>query len=455
MCIIDNYHYVIGITFVNTDQLLSLFLASYIYCDTVDITSGNVLNLVYLSEKYLVLQLKHQCMKYFRQHLLDHENALEYATLDLIPELHDATMMHIQTYARKILINGYAELTRDTLRQILEKDFLNTGEFRVYLFCRKWAEDQCKKRGGPARPQDIAKELDDLLPLIRFPVIMSDEITLHRLTRDGLLTTEDEHKMLEYIGEKYYHAEKLINVGDRTDTVELHTVLGVPFRSSCVRRSNYGDLHLGSNGVLWCFYDFIDMEEGLESYFCNIFSVQSSKECKKGCLIFSSKVPVSILAFRLQLNELVCHRYSKEGTHVKVMITRKSDGRVQSQYNERLSVCPTVSPVKRFHYHKARFKKPVTLRAGCNYEVVLECESTLYYHGVPHSCLECTNTSRSNLSIPFELDWALMEKKCEGNEAVSDLIHGINFELQITTCHTSRAPEHHTVKVDFHCGTRG
>ncbi len=406
------------------------------YCDTVDITTDNIINLAYLSDKYLVHQLKDQCVMYFRRHVLHKKTALKYAALDheyVLPELHDAAMMYIQTYIREIfaLPIAYDQLTRDTLRQILEKDFLNADEYTMYWICCNWAQHQCKKRRDPVRPKNIAKELGDLLPLIRFPVVMNNVLGHDSVRQHGLLTTEDDCKILEYIIQTD-SPEQLTDVGQKprrvkcngTDAVKLHSVLGVPFTSSCVRRSNYGKLVRDGKGDIWCQYS-LDMEEGLESSFCNFFSVQSDKECKKGCLVLSVEVPVSILAFRLQLNELVAHRYSEEGIQVKITITRKSHGRVRSRYIETLSVCPTVSP-NCFHYHEARLKKPVALRACCRYEVVLECENTLYYHGVPHDYY----IPEVGLARPFNVKWASMKKTCKSNESVSNLIHGINYKFK-------------------------
>ena len=402
------------------------------YCDTVDITTDNIVNLAYLSDKYLVHSLKDQCIKHVCKRMLRRDNAIRLAGLYnadkyVIPEIRNATMAYIQAFASKIFEEDikYDEMTRDTLEQIVEKDFLNCDEYVLYASCYEWAENQCKGRGQPVQPKDIAEELGDLLQLIRFPTMSSTEFA--NVSRHGVLSSEDEQKLRQCIRQKELRSLKPME--DKTNRLEtMHSASDFPFNS--VRRSHYGEFQYDKHDDddYWISY-IVDMKEGAESSLCDVFAVKSHEECKKGCLVLSVDGPVSLLAFRLQLDELVCHRYSEEGVPVKVIITRKSStfyGRVQSRYIETLNVCPTDSPVNRFHYHEARFKKPVTLKARCDYEIVLECENTLYYHEAPHDCW----TPAANLTGPFGIRWDLTKMACKENGCVSNLIHGVNYKLR-------------------------
>ncbi len=434
----------------------------------MDITPDNIINLAYLSDKYLVHSLKYQCIKHFCEHILRRDNAIRRAGLYnadmcVIPEIRNATMAYIQTFASKIFEQDieYDELTRDMLEQILEKDFLNCNEYVLYLVCYEWAQHQCKRRGQPVQPKDIAEELGDLLQLIRFPtmswiefadlskhgVLNSEDgkkmleyiqqkdfaamswIDFDHMSKHGVATSEDEKKLVEYIQQKDY-SEQGKNDSQKPLENETNMLAGVPF--NCVRRSHYGkfenDKHAGDD--YWISYS-VDVREGSESSICNIFAVKSHKECKKGCLVLSVEVPVYLLAFRLQLDELVCHRYSEEGVSVRVIITQKSSvyGKVKSQYIETLDVCPTDSPVNQFHYHEAGFQKPVTLDLHCIYEVVLECENLLYYYEVPHDHNDY-RTPPANLAKPFRIRWDLTKMACEKNGCVSNLIHGVNYKVQ-------------------------
>ncbi len=417
-------------------KLYIFSLHSYMYCDIVDITPDNIVNLAYLSDKYLIHTLKDQCIQQFCKRILCRENAVRFAGLYkvdkyVIPEIRNATMAYIQAFASKIFEKDieYDELSRDTLRQLLENDFLNCEEYELYAVCYGWAEHQCKGHGQPVQPKDIAEHLGDLLQLIRFPTMSSTEFAI--VSKHGVLNSEDEQKLLEYISQKDIPEQRKNTsqkpMQDKTNRMDtIRSVGDVPF--NCVRRSHYGkfenDKHDGDD--YWISYS-IDIKKGIESSLCNIFAVKSHKECKKGCLVLSVETPVSLLAFRLQLDELVCHRYSEEGFAMKVIITRKSCyGRVRSRYIGTVDVGPTASPVNRFHYHEARFRKPVTLRARRRYEIVLECtgNNTLYYHELPHDYF--TGPS-ADFGRPFWVRWNSTKMACKSNGCVPNLIHGINY----------------------------
>ncbi len=390
------------------------------YCDSVDITSDNIVNLAYLGDKYLVHRLKDWCVRSFRRHILCTDNAIKFAGLDenVIPEISNATMAYIQAFAAKIFQGHveYDKLTCDTLQQILEKDFVNYDEYGLYCACYEWAAHQClRDRGEPIQAKDIVEKLRDLLPLIRFPTMDLGEFVV--VKSHGMLNKEDQRKVYRYIIQK------------RIRPMEDTTILDIPF--NCVRRSHYGefenDRHDGCDNVIPYVLCSVDVKEGAESSFCNVFSLQSHGKCKNGCLVFSVEVPVSLLAFRLQLNELVCHSYSEEDVQVKLIITRKSHGRVQSQYIESLRICPTASPEYRFHYHEARLNKPISLQAHCRYEILIKCMKILDYHEVP---CDIVGNPEANLTRPFRVEWLLTKRAREEYAAVSNLIHGINYKLK-------------------------
>ncbi len=392
------------------------------YCDAVDINSGNVINLAYLSDKYLFHRLKDQCIQYFSQHVLTCGNAVEYAALDqqyIIPEIQDTIMLLIQTFPFQTLEGNFDKLRPDTLRCLLEKDFLNAPEYEMFRFCLRWAAARCIKTKDLSEIADLM----DLLKLIRFPVMEMREFAT--VSRFNLLSTEDICKVFRYISDKGH----VLHDTDRCMRIfEMDCTTDVPF--NCIRRSSYR-LYRDYESDIFLPYSFT--EKGREFAF-NILAHQSvimslQAECRKGCLVISTQKPVaSLLSFRLQLNEVFCLKYRDEGVQVKVTITGKSEGRVQSQYTETLNVSPTDSPRLRLHYHEARLQKKVFLMADCMYEVLIECENTLYYYSVDHCGRKQLDSSV--IFSGLKVHWPQTKKSCKAIDAVADLIHGISYVWQ-------------------------
>ena len=383
-------------------------LSSYMYSEAVDITPDNVINLAYLSDKYLVHKLRDQCIHCFRHKVLTRENVLEYASQGqcVIPELQATIILMIQVHASKIFEGpeAYKKLTHDTLRQILEKDFLNCSEHSVYRVCCRWA--------------NMAGELRDLLPFIRFPVMALEDFTT--VSRDGLLAAEDRCKVFEYLCRGQSLKEKF--------GPNYHNdVTDVPF--NCVRRSNY-DIDLDSVEE----YLSSEQEREQEAIFerrqlphVELDSVAG--ECRKGYAVLDVHKPVSLCGFRLHVNELLGIR--EDRVKLNVTITRESLGRVISQYSEVVTVCPATFLPSRFYYHEVRLGKTVTLKPRRTYSIAIKCDHPLYYYRTAVQCYGANLTESRGASLPFRINWGQTHKACcNKGGRVSDLIFGIKYMLK-------------------------
>ena len=198
----------------------------------------------------------------------------------------------------------------------------------------------------------------------------------------------------------------------------------VPF--SCVPRSNYG--YAGKAG--WVDADSVDVNEDTEVAFRGFtISPYSQDECRKGCLVFCVKgAPLYLVSLRLQLNELFCLKYRKEGVQVKVTLTEISDEEDHSEYivyTDTLSACPMDTPENRFHYHKVRLDICPSLVEYHTYKLVIESGNTLYYYPADQTKKDLLSSDSSK--PPLKIDWSRTRKACKALDAVSDLVHGITF----------------------------
>ncbi len=400
---------------------LVLLLSSYMYSEAVDITPENVINLAYLSDKYLVHKLRDQCIHSFRHKVLTRENVLEYASQGqcVIPELQTIIILMIQVHAGEIFnaAEAYKKLTHDTLRHILEKDFLNCSEYCMYRVCCRWAEHQCEQHHLPVNRKNMAGELRDLLPVIRFPVMTLENFTT--VSRDGLLAAEDRCKVFEYLCRGQSLKEKFGH------NHENH-VTDVPF--NCVWRSNY---YIDFDSVNE--YLSVEHEGEQEAFFAghplpHVELDCLTGECRKGYAVLDVHEPVSVCGFRLHLNELLGSREAAVRLHVT--ITRESLGNVISQYSEMVTVQPAAFMLTRFYYHEVRLRKAVTLKPRRTYSIAIKCDHPLYYYRTVVRCDWRDLVVSGGASLPFRINWLQTQKSCYNKGGVSNLIFGIKYMLK-------------------------
>ncbi len=399
------------------------------YCDSVDITPDNVINLANLSDKYLLYRLKDQCIIYFTRNVLTCSSSPFFASSDpqnffpgcLIPELQDRGMLMLQLFP-SAAVHSRGCVEHDVLRRLLEQDFINQSEYELFDLCVEFKELELKarNRGGKVQRKDVAREMKDLLPLIRFPVMDFEDFTV--VSKYGFLTDEETRQVFQYICERDHYTDD----DDKFwESRGLDKVTEVPF--SCVPRSNYG--YAGEEG--WVDAGLVDVNEDTEVAFHGFtISPYSQDECRKGCLVFRVKTPLSLLSLRLQLNELFCIKYRKEGVKVKITVTEIfgfAFGFIRDRtvlFTDTLNVCPTDTPEKRFHYHEARLEK-LSLCEHCTYRLEIESGNTLYYYPADQTKEDLVSSDSSE--SPLMINWPLTREACEALDAVSDLVHGITF----------------------------
>ncbi len=176
------------------------------YCDSVHITSGNVFNLAYLSDKYLVHRLKDQCILYFSKVVLTCENAAYFASSRrcLIPELQDTAMLMLQLMPSEA---SHSRIEHDVLRQLLQKDFINLTEYDLFHLCLDCVEHELKTMNGAVEVQrkDIANEMKDLVQLMHFPLMKLEDFTV--VSKYGFLTDEETRRVFQYICERDHYTD--------------------------------------------------------------------------------------------------------------------------------------------------------------------------------------------------------------------------------------------------------
>ena len=68
----------------------------------------------------------------------------------------------------------------------------------IFEACVSWAESECERQNIAINAQNKRKVLNDVIPLIRFPLITSEEVVEHVVHSD-ILTSEELVNLFSYL----------------------------------------------------------------------------------------------------------------------------------------------------------------------------------------------------------------------------------------------------------------
>ncbi|VDI26582.1 BTB/POZ domain-containing protein 3/6 [Mytilus galloprovincialis] len=149
-------------------------LLQYIYCDEVNVTSENMQNLLYASDKYMLFKVKSECEQRLKETVTtsDPLKTLQTAMEFSMEELKLESISYIEKNAWKCLFSERAlKLSKECVEEILKSDYLSCTETDVCQFILEWSSYQCTRDEKEVIGKNIRSALKDLLFLVRFPLI--------------------------------------------------------------------------------------------------------------------------------------------------------------------------------------------------------------------------------------------------------------------------------------------
>ncbi|XP_055350048.1 BTB/POZ domain-containing protein 6-B-like [Paramacrobiotus metropolitanus] len=164
-------------------------MLSYLYSDRVDLNQENVLSTLYCADRYDLPLLVDVC-SHFVVSDLDASSCLKY--LDLTVKLHvesvvEPCLMIIDAHTETVLLlEPFSLLDKETLKLILQRDTLQASETDIYMAVERWAAAACGRNNEEPTATNRRRMLDELLFLVRFP-LMSDKELLDGPAASGLL----------------------------------------------------------------------------------------------------------------------------------------------------------------------------------------------------------------------------------------------------------------------------
>ncbi|XP_022810556.1 BTB/POZ domain-containing protein 6-like [Stylophora pistillata] len=181
------------------ESLLELFC--FLYSDKVNLTGYNVMQVLYLANKYMVPSLAEKCTEYLRDNLkasnvfciLPHAQKFEDKDLeDRCWELIEKQTQEAMTSAE------FVSVERSVVESLVKRERLNVEEVELFKAVDHWATKECERQ-GMISDGGIKRRLlgEDIVKGIRFPLIPQKDFA-SVVFDSRILSYEEFGNMIKY-----------------------------------------------------------------------------------------------------------------------------------------------------------------------------------------------------------------------------------------------------------------
>ena len=181
------------------ESLLELF--RFIYSDKANLNADNVMQLLYLSKKYMLPTLAEKCSAFLKENL----NALN--VFHILPDAQKYEEKDLMNHCWKLIeteteeavkSEGFVTVERSALEELVEKNSLNIKEVELFKAIDCWAEKECEKQGLVAEGSAKRRVLGErVVQGIRFPVMEEREFADFVLDSE-ILTPRETNRLFKY-----------------------------------------------------------------------------------------------------------------------------------------------------------------------------------------------------------------------------------------------------------------
>lgn len=168
-----------------------------------------------LGKKYLCPTLVDKCTDLLKESL-SLQNVMQiYQAADMLDneELQKTVERYMLDNAGPLIESGeFKKLTKKDLMKLLSSDELNVAEIELFNAVYEWAQLECTRQG--LELSEVAKVLDGILPLIRFPSMSTEDFSCFVVTKN-VLPLEDTVNVFRFLTtppEKREQVESTLNL---------------------------------------------------------------------------------------------------------------------------------------------------------------------------------------------------------------------------------------------------
>ena len=179
------------------ESLLEMF--RFLYSDEVKLSESNVMQVLYLANKYMVHSLTEKCIEYLRDKLkasnvfciLSHARKFENKYLE------DLCWKVIETQTEEAVTSDeFVTIERSLVESVVKTKVLNIKEVKLFKAVDRWATKESERQGitpdGDAKRRILGEEI---VKAIRFPLMSDKEFASVDIC---ILTLEEAEDMRKY-----------------------------------------------------------------------------------------------------------------------------------------------------------------------------------------------------------------------------------------------------------------
>ena len=302
-------------------SLLELF--RFVYSDEVNLNVGNVMQVLYLSKKYMLPSLADKCSEFLRENL-DASNVFH-----VLPDVQKYEEKDLENHCWEVIdkdtdealkSDGFVTIEKSVLEELVERDSLNVREVELFKAVDCWATKECEKQGLAAEGSVKRKILGErIVKAIRFPVMEQQEFA--DVVLDGDILTKKE--LFDLV--KYFNSVLKFPMGfsEVIRPGSLQRIKMSRFKEIRLRWTYRGDLR---NSIV------VSVDKTIKLYAVRLFGSENN------------------------------------GYSVTLTITDSNDVALTTKTGKFMSEC-VPSELGDYHGFDVAFEPPVTLHAGIQYSL--------------------------------------------------------------------------------------
>ena len=155
------------------ESLLELF--RFLYSDNVNLSGNNVMQVLYLANKYLVPSLVENCKEYLRDNLIASNVfcILPHAQKFEDNDLEDRCWKVIEEQTEEAMTSDeFVTVERSVVESVVKREVLKVTEVELFKAVNRWATKECERQGMTSDGRTKRRILgEEIVKGIRFPLI--------------------------------------------------------------------------------------------------------------------------------------------------------------------------------------------------------------------------------------------------------------------------------------------
>ena len=258
----------IELTDCDYDSLLELF--RFLYSDEVALSGGNVMQVIYLANKYMVPLLVEKCTEYLRDNLTAANvfSILPYAQKFQDKYLEERCWKVIEIFTEEaVKSDNFVTAERSVVESLVKREVLCVTEVELFKAVDRWATEEGERQGLTLDGETKRRLLgEEIVKGIRFPLMSLAEFATV-VCDTAILSRKETEDMIKYYGNvlktplpylqgarkklPFFRVNRFSNYGKPTTVLSWKYINGFPDRVLFYVNKPIkllGIQHFGSNG---------------------------------------------------------------------------------------------------------------------------------------------------------------------------------------------------------------